>query len=281
MKEKTILLKTDQSGSHGFLNRNALKYFAVVCMVCDHIGCAFFESESLCRTILEFLGGFTMPIMAFFLAEGYCYTKNVRRYAARLLIFAFIAAVPFCYLQSGSWLPVEIANGHIESSSLSVYLSGANSTLVVHRLNFLFTLLLSLANIAAWDKLRVPVPVKVVITAATCWLATGCDWGYWCVLMSFIFWKFKGKPSVKWILYSLVSLSCVLYFKIFQNPLYFEISYAFKPTQFSLFLVIPIISLCYNGTKGKTNKFSKWFFYTFYPAHLLLIDLILFFSSGR
>lgn len=265
----------------GFLNRNALKYFAVLCMLGDHIGCAFFESESLCRTILEFFGGFTMPIMAFFLAEGYCYTKNVRRYAARLLIFAFIAAVPFCYLQSGSWLPVEIMDGHINSSAMNFYLSVADSTVIIHRLNFLFTLLLSLANIAVWDRLSVPVPVKVIITAAICWLSTGCDWGYWCVLFSFVFWRFREKQSLKWILYSLVSLTCVFYFKVFQNPLCFEITYLFKPIHFNLFLIIPIIALCYNGTKGKTGKFSKWFFYIFYPAHLLLIDLILFFSSGR
>lgn len=281
MKEKTILLKTDQSESHGFLNRNALKYFAVICMVCDHIGLAFFEAETLPGIILEFLGGLTMPIMAFFLAEGYRYTRDVRRYALRLLVFAFISVVPFCFLSSGSWLPFGIADGRIDPRLMNIYFTGADKTIYIYRLNFLFTLLLSLANIAAWDKLKVPVPAKVVITAAICWLATGCDWGYWCVLFSFIFWKFREKPSLKWILYSLAALSCVFYFKVFQNPLCFEVTSSFKPIHFNLFLVIPIIALCYNGKKGRGGKFGKWFFYIFYPAHLLVIDLILLFSSAH
>lgn len=266
----------------GFLNRNALKYFALFCMVCDHVGVAFFDSGTLWYIVLKFLGGFTMPIMAFFLAEGYCYTHNVKRYALRIFVFTFISIVPFCYLQSGgSWLPFGIADGTVNPRVMNIYFSGLGKTVYIYRLNFLFTLLLSLANIAAWDKLKAPAPIKVVITVLICWLATGCDWGYWCVLFSFIFWKFREKPTLKWILYSLVSLTCVFYFKVFQNPLCFEITYLFKPIHFNLFLVIPIIALCYNGTKGKTGKFSKWFFYIFYPAHLLIIDLILFFASGR
>lgn len=275
------LAKTDGQNKHGFLNRNMLKYFAVICMLGDHLGFAFVEPDTVLSAVLEFLGGFTMPIMAFSLAEGYCYTKNLKRYFLRLLIFALIAAVPFCYLQNGSWLPVEFADARTKLSDMIFDFSAIGETVVVHRANFLFTLLLSLANIAAWDKLKVPVPVKVVMTVVICWLATGCDWSYWCVLISFIFWKFREKNSLKWVLYSLMSLSCVMYFKVFQNPLCFDVSYSFRPIHFSLFLVIPLIAFCYNGEKGKGGKFGKWFFYIFYPAHMLVIDFILFLSSVR
>lgn len=272
------LVKTDRQKKHGFLNRNMLKYFAVICMLGDHIGNAFVEPDTVLSTVLEFFGGLTMPIMAFFLAEGYCYTKNLKKYFARLLIFALIAAAPFCYMQNGSWLPIEFAGEKIKLSDMILNLNAMGETVVVHRANFLFTLLLSLANIAAWDKLRVPVPVKVLITFAVCWLSTGCDWSYWCVLISFIFWKFREKDFPKWLLYSLVSLSCVLFFKVFQNPLCIDITYSFRPVHFNLFLIIPLIVFCYNGEKGNGRKFGKWFFYIFYPAHMLIIDFILFFS---
>lgn len=258
---------------HGFLNRDVLKYFAVLCMLCDHIGFAFVE-DGVLATILEFFGGLTMPVMAFFLAEGYRYTRDVKKYALRLVVFAFIAILPFNFLISGKWLPIQIADGQVMSSFTHFYLSNANKTVVIYRANFLFTLLLSLLNIAAWDKLKVPVPVKAIITFAVCWLSTGCDWGYWCVLMSFVFWKFREKDTLKWVLYSLISLSCVLYFKAFQNPLLFDITYSFKPVHLNLFLVIPLIAFCYNGKKGKGGKFGKWFFYIFYPAHILVIDVI-------
>lgn len=37
-----------------------------------------------------------------------------------------------------------------------------------------------------------------------------------------------------------------------------------------------IIILCfYNGKKSeKASKFSKWFFYIFYPAHLLILSIV-------
>ena len=265
---------------HGFLNRDVLKYFAVLCMLGDHIGFAFVK-DGVPATILEFFGGLTMPVMAFFLAEGYRYTRDVKKYALRLFIFALIAVVPFTFLLSGKWLPVQIADGQVMSSFTHFYLSNADKTVVICRANFLFTLLLSLLNIAAWDKLKVPVPVKVIITFAVCWLSTGCDWGYWCVLMSFVFWKFREKDALKWALYSLISLSCVLYFKVFGNPLLFDITYSFKPVHFNLFLVIPLMAFCYNGKKGKGGKFGKWFFYIFYPAHILVIDVILVLLNNR
>ena len=265
---------------YGFLDRNALKYFAVLCMLGDHIGVAFVKGGAL-ATFLEFFGGLTMPVMAFFLAEGYRYTKDVKKYALRLAVFVLIAVLPFNFLLSGKWLPVQIADGQVMSSFTHFYLSNADKTVVICRANFLFTLLLSLLNIAAWDKLKVPVPVKVIITFAVCLLSTGCDWGYWCVLMSFVFWKFSEKDALKWVLYSLISLSCVFYFKAFQNPLLFDITYSFKPVHFDLFLVIPLMAFCYNGKKGKGGKFGKWFFYIFYPAHIFVIDVISILLNNR
>ena len=36
---------------------------------------------------------------------------------------------------------------------------------------------------------------------------------------------------------------------------------------------IPLIYF-YNGQGGKSSKFSKWFFYWFYPAHILILAVI-------
>ncbi|MCQ2972519.1 MAG: conjugal transfer protein TraX [archaeon] len=32
--------------------------------------------------------------------------------------------------------------------------------------------------------------------------------------------------------------------------------------------------MLYNGESGKKSAFNKWFFYIFYPGHLLIIGLI-------
>ena len=60
------------------------------------------------------------------------------------------------------------------------------------------------------------------------------------------------------IIYSLVSF-------IFVSKVYGVIQ---------LFVIIsyPLLKL-YDGTKGK-NKFMKWFFYIYYPLHLIIIGIL-------
>ena len=43
---------------------------------------------------LQFGGGFTFPIMAFFLVEGYRHTRDVKKYATRIFVFALVSQLP-------------------------------------------------------------------------------------------------------------------------------------------------------------------------------------------
>lgn len=45
----------------------------------------------------------------------------------------------------------------------------------------------------------------------------------------------------------------------------------FAADLFFLMLGYAIAAVFYNGKKGTHPRFSKWFFYIFYPSHLLLI----------
>ena len=69
----------------------SLKLIAVAAMTVDHISAVFFPSEIWMRLI----GRLTMPIMAFLISEGYHYTRSVRKYLFRLLIFAIVSQVPY------------------------------------------------------------------------------------------------------------------------------------------------------------------------------------------
>ena len=56
---------------------------------------------------------------------------------------------------------------------------------------------------------------------------------------------------------------------------FFAIDKVYALLQFGVILAIPIL-YCYNGKKGnneKLNKFMKWFFYIYYPLHLLILLL--------
>ena len=44
--------------------------------------------------------------------------------------------------------------------------------------------------------------------------------------------------------------------------------------QLGIFLVIPLIQYCYNGESGSKKPFHKWFFYVFYPLHLLVLGIL-------
>ena len=73
------------------LNRNQLKYLAVVTMLADHVAWAFLPTWSVAGQLMHTVGRFTAPAMLFFLAEGYVHTGNLRRYASRMLLFALLS----------------------------------------------------------------------------------------------------------------------------------------------------------------------------------------------
>lgn len=73
------------------LSANALKIIAMLSMVTDHVGFVFFP-ENL---IFRYIGRCAFPIYCFLLTEGFFHTRNVGRYIARMAVFAFISEIPF------------------------------------------------------------------------------------------------------------------------------------------------------------------------------------------
>ena len=68
------------------LNSNHLKIIAIIAMTIDHVTDLFypaFPAQPL-PIALHILGRLTAPIMWFFVAEGYYYTHNVKKYLLRL-----------------------------------------------------------------------------------------------------------------------------------------------------------------------------------------------------
>ena len=75
------------------LDSNMLKLIAIVAMTADHIAWLLFPgypAEPL-PIILHIIGRLTCPVMCFFIAEGYHYTHDVKKYTARLFVLAVIS----------------------------------------------------------------------------------------------------------------------------------------------------------------------------------------------
>ena len=83
------------------LNRNELKYLVIIAMLIDHIAWAFVPTASLLGQIMHIIGRLTGPTMAYMLADGYYYTRSVKKYACRLGIFALLSWIPFSYFELG------------------------------------------------------------------------------------------------------------------------------------------------------------------------------------
>ena len=76
-----------------------LKIAAIVGMTANHIANVFPLLMPAGATVFLYgLGGLTYPIFAFLLVEGYRYTRDIKRYFLRLLIFAIVAQIPYSLL---------------------------------------------------------------------------------------------------------------------------------------------------------------------------------------
>ena len=83
----------------------------------------------------------------------------------------------------------------------------------------------------------------------------------------------RNREMIRNIFYVLYSI-LILIFSYFSYDSFKETLLMLLYNSDWLFiLVIPFIYL-YNGERGNNSKFSKYFFYVFYPLHLWIIKLI-------
>lgn len=133
-----------------------MQWLAMLTMLTDHLGYAFFPDERYLRVI----GRIAFPIYCYFLVLGYQRTRNVRKYTIRLLIIAALSQLPFMYAFD------------------------------TYNLNVVCTLFLSLLLLIAIDKLSLKYfPVSLLLILAVGWLADQLhtDYGMYGVLLVLVF----------------------------------------------------------------------------------------------
>ncbi len=222
------------------LNRNQLKYLVIVAMLIDHIAWAFVPTTSLLGQVMHFIGRLTGPTMAYMLVEGYCYTRNVKKYALRLGIFALLSWIPFSYFEYGK---------------------------IGLQFGVIYTLFLSLLGIWLWDKGNCAKPVKILGIIGLCILSLFGDWPIFDVLYALFLFVYRNNPKDKWMAFCIITLFCCA-------DIFFARPWWGALFQFGIFMVPLLIQFCYNGKSGSKKPFHKWFFYVFYPAHLLVLGIL-------
>lgn len=71
-----------------------IEIIAIIAMLLDHIGSVFFPDIIIFRII----GRLAFPLFAWGIARGYKYTKDLKRYVIRLLLFAVVSQYPYYFL---------------------------------------------------------------------------------------------------------------------------------------------------------------------------------------
>ena len=213
-----------------------LKIIALITMTFDHISYPFFHHY----TILNVIGKISFPIFAFGIAEGYHYTKNLKKYFLRLFLFAIISQIPF-----------------------SLFLSTFSRDYLT--LNIFFTLLLGLVSITLFDRCKNKfIGWFSVILLAIIAQITKCDYGWYGISIIFLFYYFRKNA-----LFMNISFICLTLLKYILA--YLSTGNLFY-LSFSISSCLPLILFHYYN--GKQGKKLKYVLYIYYPIHLLLLYLI-------
>ncbi|MCM1064796.1 MAG: conjugal transfer protein TraX [Eubacterium sp.] len=247
------------------ISGSTIKIIAIVSMLIDHIGAGLLgrflitsgymsamasnDLNVVMRWLMEngrlyytysamrMIGRLGFPIFCFLLVEGFQRTRDVRKYAMRLGLFALISEIPFDLCFNGAVLEFGYQN---------VY----------------FTLFWGLLTMAAFDWIEKKewaagrgrnIAAKVVFSAAALAVGAGAahfmktDYAAKGVICIMVLYVFRKKKPLQ------IAAGCVAFLWELTAPL------AFIPVGF------------YNGERGLK---MKYFFYAFYPVHLLLIWLV-------
>lgn len=240
---------------HSKLNANQLKLIAIIAMTIDHFADVIYPNfpTNPISILLHIIGRLTAPIMWFFISEGYHYTRNRKKYILRLGCFAIISHFAYCFAFGISFVP---------------FRSGIfNQTSVMYPL-FIAAFVMWLRD----TDLRINKWIKHILIFLLVWSAFPADWSCIAVLTVLGMYEHRGNLKKQMAVMMLwVSLYTIISF-FFVNKIYGII-------QLFVILVYPFLKR-YNGEKGKAN-WMKWFFYLYYPAHLLIIGIIRMLAYGN
>lgn len=231
------------------LNANQIKLIAIIAMTIDHLTWAVWPGTQAVWYVfcLHIIGRLTAPIMWFFIAEGCHYTRNIWKYAGRLFLFALISHFAYNFAFGIPFLPF----------------SGGS---FFNQTSVLWSLAWAVVLVAIFREDRIPVWVKFLAIPIVCLITFPSDWSCIAVMCPFFLYQHRGdlkRQAIDIVIWTL--MYAAVYF-LFLDKLYGVL-------QMFTFLTIPILAQ-YNGERGRKFPGSKWGFYLYYPAHLVIVGVL-------
>lgn len=290
-----------------------LKLIACFGMLIDHLGSVFGisgweflspETTFYMRTI----GRFVFPVFAFLIANGWQYTKNKQRYFSNVVLFAVLSQIPYTlafysvnrekiyaaegpnyfpdpdtfYLYAAATLLFVFAYWYFalkKKPSLSILWVALAPLLFAlplkwhyiwffyFDLNVMYTLALGMYALYCYDKIfREPdlkwyeyILLLGTFLIALRMLGSNSDYGYFGVFLVLAIYIFRKNKLTQ-------ALTLALW-----GIFFYGIQYDNWPHAWAAAIGSALLILFYNGKKGMD---LKYFFYVFYPGHLLLLGMI-------
>ena len=231
---------------------STLKWIAIITMLIDHTGATVVEGMLSTASahdyqrwyvlymIMRAIGRLAFPIFCYLLVEGVKHTSNPKKYAVRLLVFALISDMPFDYAFFGGWF-------------------------VWSQQNVFFTLLIGFIAVECGRYLEEwcskPMLKYLLIAVSTFAFMVGADFlhtdygsmGVLTIVLMYYFPQILPEKRKNFgFLFAIIPLMLTNYYEV--------------PA-----LLDTLIVRKYDGTRGRQ---MKYFFYAFYPVHLLILGLL-------
>ena len=229
------------------LNGNQLKVIAMTAMTADHLISVIFPEYPTDWWILliHIFGRLAAPIFWFLVAEGYYYTHNFKKYAVRLLLFAIVGHFAYNFAFGIPFVPFR--------------------TSVFNQTSVIWSLFWGLIALRIGESGRLCQWQKTVLVLLICVLTFCADWSCIAVMAILHIGSNRGNFRKQMTGMMVWTAMYAAVYALFIHPVYGVI-------QLFTALTIPLLGR-YNGKRG-TWKGMKWFFYIYYPLHLVICGLI-------
>ncbi|MEG0013075.1 MAG: TraX family protein [Cellulosilyticaceae bacterium] len=239
------------------LNAYQMKLICALLMVLDHI--SFFIPGEL-GGVFHVISRCVSPVFAYLVVEGVFHTRDIKKYNIRLFGWAI-------GMQLGNSLVNYLYVGREVSVNNNIFLTLSLGLMVV-------TMLKYAKELEGAKKIAINILVIIPVL-----MSVLCEGGMVVIPFMVISFCFRDNKKVKYILYVLFSM--LLFKSNFVNygDLRTTIDMLMFNSDFMFILAIPFIA-SYDGTRGPSAVWNKYFFYVFYPAHLWIIATITYWVKG-
>lgn len=245
------------------LNGFQLKILMTLLMVLDHINMI---PGLLSPMMVSVFHGLTRCVgvwFAYMLVEGFKHTRNKVNYNIRLFLWASI-------MFAGSTL----LNGLYQAKGIEIH----NNIFLTLALSALALNVIAYRSSENKDRLQENSPLiktikMVMVTAIFLIGSMFAEGGMIIIPFVLISYGFRNKKKIRNRLYYLMAgFLLIMSFQLYDDWA-MTVEMLLYNSDWMFLTVMPFIAL-YNGERGRTDKFAKYFFYIFYPLHLWTIATV-------